>query len=215
MNFFAKLETEYFENYLNLIKTTIENDSKKIEERFQAIKDSGEEPFTTDEGYEYNPYGELEDEMFSLQGMEQLMYKTYLIGILVFIEDQINNVCTSIEREDKLIFSYKDLKGSGVSRSIKYLETVIRKDFLADLETRKHFEIAREIRNSLVHQDGRIDKDYIKKIEAYITEYPNMLSIEYTYKIQITYNYAKSLINLSKKINSELGIYDKSFWNLN
>ena len=213
MNFFTELQIEYFENYLSLIKTTVENDSNKLKEKEQKIKDGGEKPFTSEDGQHWDPYDDLIDEVFHMENMEQLMYRTYMIGILVFIEDQINNVCISIERADKLMFSYKDLKGTGVGRAIKYLETVTKKDFLTDTETRKHFEIARIVRNSLVHQDGKIDKNNRKKIETYITEYPDILFLtEATYIIKIKCNYLKTLIDLSKKIYLELKVQNRPLW---
>ena len=210
MSFFADLEIGYFEDYLDLIKKTIEDDSKKLEQKYQEIKESGAKPFTNEDGQHWDPYDDVADEGFRLDEIAQLMYRTYVIGVFIFIEDQINNVCSSIERTDKLMFSYKDLKGSGVSRSIKYLETVTGKVFPAYTETKEHFEIARIIRNSLVHQDGQIDDRDELKIEAYIAKYPKILSLNQIRKISITHDYAKILVNLSRKINLELEKYVKA-----
>ena len=210
MSFFSDIQIVYFEDYLDLIKQTIEGDTKKLNEKNQELKDSGAKSFTYEDGQHCDPYDELADEAFRLSEMEQLMYRTYVIGVFIFIEDQINGVCSSIERADKLMFSYKDLKGSGVSRSIKYLETTTGKDFPAHKDTRENFDIAKIIRNSLVHQDGFIDDNNRTKVEEYITKYPKILSLTQLGKIEITYNYAMTLVNLSRKINLELEKYDKN-----
>ncbi len=212
MSFITELEIGYFRDHLSLIKKTIDEDLKKLEQRDLDIKNSGVKEITTEDGQHWDPYDELVDENFFLKEREQLMYKIYVIGIFVFIEEQINNVCISLEKEYKLLFSYKDLKGTGVGRSIDYFKKVTKKDFLVDLETRKNFEIVRIIRNSLVHQDGQIKDNDKNRVESYIKEYPHMLSFNQNYNIKINYDYAKSLINLCEKINFELREYDFPLW---
>ena len=142
--------------------------------------------------------------------LEQLMYRTHAIGVFIFIENLINSVCKRIHMVDKLLFSYKDLKGNGISRSITYLETVSKTKFPSDQTTKEDFEIAKIIRNSLVHQDGAIEEKDVVRIETYITKHPKLLSLDNLKNVVITYAYAKFLIDLSKKISVELERYSKS-----
>lgn len=206
-SFFANLKIGYFEDYLKLIKKTIESDSKKIEDRFQELKASDAKVISTDEGY-WDPFDDVSDDAYQLSEMEQLMYRSYVIGVFIFIETQISDVCRILKRIKGTFFAYTDLKGNGVDRAIKYLQTISGDTLLADPLIKEEFEVAKIIRNSLVHNDAVIEHNDKKKIENYSKKHPKQISLSQYQEIEITHQYAESILLLSKKIKSILAKYD-------
>lgn len=210
--FLLSLKVGYFKEYLNLIKKTIDEDTKKLNVAHQELIASGVKTYQADDGYEWDPRDQLADEAFEIDQIEQLMYRTHLMGVFSFIEDQINHTCRAMHRYDKLPITYKDLGGTGISRSIKYLETFTRNNFPKDQTVKEDLEMAKIIRNSLIHHDGFIEDKDLNKVKAYITKHPEMFSLTTLNEVKITYRYNNFLIDLSEKINKELEQYDKSPW---
>lgn len=206
---FSDMKNGYFEEYLELIKTTIENDRQKVNKRAEEIEKSGAKTIVTEDGV-FEPYDEVTDAHWEIEEMEQLMYRTHIIGVFIFMEAQITSICETIYKKDNILFSYKDLNQTGVSRSIKYLKTVLKQDFPADISTREEFEIAKIVRNALVHTEGRIREENISKIENYISTHKDLISLKMK-EVKVTYEYAKSIIELSKKICNELETHDSDW----
>lgn len=196
-------KNEYFEKYLHLIKNTLDKEWKDLEIKAKKYKNA--KPIQTEYG-SYDPNDFFADMAYEIEEMEQLMYRSYIIGVFVFMESQISNLCELIGKKET--FSYKDLKGNGISRSIKYLEAVLKIKFPLEKDTRNEFEIARIIRNALVHREGEIEDIDKQKITKYITDNPKILFLKEK-TLSVTYEYAKSLINLNENICKNVEDYNK------
>lgn len=199
----------YFKKHLKLIKSTIDKEreradveKKRIE---QYIKKGG-----TYSGSE-DPDDYLGNITWGINEMSQLMYRSFVIGVFVFMEFQITQLCEQIKITKKQIFSYNDLSGNGIGRSIKYIKDVLKIQFPTDETLREKFETARIIRNALVHKDGEIKPKEIQKIKKYIKDNPNNLSIDKN-KIILNYKYAKSLIDINKRMCDEVTKYNTEEW---
>ena len=197
-------ETGYFKNYLKLIKDSVKKEAEEIEARNEQMKADNVQSYTDGEGYYWDPYESLADDMFRVGEMEQLMLRTFVIGVFVFLEHQINHVCNRIQSKKAEIFSYKDIQGNGVTRSIKYLKKLSGVEFPKEIGVAREFEVARIIRNSLVHSGGLINKDDIPKLELYIKNNPGLISINQHRKVLLSCEYAEALIILATKISTEL-----------
>jgi len=196
----------YFKKYLDLIEHTIKEDSKILDRRVKELKDV--KPVFDEQTGWYDPGDELADMAYELEEMEQLMYRTFVIGAFIFMESQINNLCGQVKKLHNQKFSYKDLRGTGINRSINYLKKALEISFPTNDRTSREFELARIIRNALVHSEGEIDENNILMVNSYIEEFPNRLKWDHK-RIVITHEYAISLIELNKKICLEVENHNK------
>lgn len=199
-------KSTYFKKHLKLIKSTIDkewewadSEKKRIE---QYIKKGG-------------TYSDLEDPAdylgniaWEIDEMSQLMYRSFIIGIFVFMESQITQLCEQIKITEKQIFSYKDLSGNGIGRSIKYINTVLKIQFPTDEDLREKFETARIVRNALVHKDGELYQEDIPKIKKYMENNSDNLNIDKD-KIILMYKYAESLIDINTRICDGVTKYNR------
>lgn len=202
--------TRYFENYLALIKNTVDEDEKRIEDyvkRSEIRKDniSAEE--------QERLIDDISNEYFEADEMGQLMYRSFVMSIFIFMEAQISALSSHIYKEQKQKFRPNDLRGAGVTRSINYVETVLGIQFPSDSELRYEFEIAKTIRNSIAHSDGLgfMNEGEKTKVERYIRENPDKLSLDNS-GLSIKYDYAKKLIYLNEAICKEISKYWKELW---
>lgn len=204
--YFTQIKIEYFQDYLKLIQNSIKNDLEKLEVENQTLVDSGAKPIENEYGY-FDPFEDLANQAFQIEALEQLMLSSFVIATFIFLEDQINQVCILIQRDRKLIFTHKDIKNTGVSRSIFYLEKILEKKFPADSIVKEEFAIAQLVRNSFTHNDGVVDKNNLQRIQSYILKHPGTLSLNHFSKILITSKYCESLIKLISNISDELEIH--------
>jgi hypothetical protein len=195
-------KNSYFRDYLSLIKSTLDKEEAILLKKDEAIKNGETKPFTTDDGYYFDPSEELADMAYEIDEMGQLMYRTFVIGVFVFMESQINKTCEFVQSSKKQKFSYKELKGNGITRSTKYLKDVLEMEF-PSLEARDDLEVARIVRNALVHNDGEVDESGVNKVAAYIAKYPDRLALDNSI-ISIMHPYAESLISLNQAICREV-----------
>ncbi|KKU81483.1 MAG: hypothetical protein UY07_C0017G0021 [Parcubacteria group bacterium GW2011_GWA1_47_8] len=192
----------YFKKYLNLIKTTVDNDNEKYkteEKRVRGVMSEESDKSVINEGEDYLAYMELE-----ISETEQLMYRSFVISTYVFMEAKITSLCVYAEGYFEQIFSHKDISGRGVGRSIKYIEKVFGENFPSTQPFKFKFEIAQKIRNALVHNEGIIKDEDKPKVNEFIRKYPGVLEINSTGEIKITYNYAKDMVSLNKDICKEI-----------
>jgi len=92
----------------------------------------------------------------------------------------------------------------GIGQAVKYLEKVLMLDkFPINNKLYDEFNIAHKIRNYLVHEEGKIKSEDTIKIKINKT-HPNILHIDQSGEIIITFEYAKSLIALNKNICNEI-----------
>lgn len=194
----------YFEKYLDLIldTTKTENDTltAKTEEVRRIVKEKGLDP---DEGEEH-----LAELAYEVGEMEQLMYRSFVLSVFISMEDLITRLCNHVQRESKQSFSVRDLGGSGISRSIRYLETVLEKSFPADAGLCSRFEVAWKVRNALAHAGGDIEGGNKIIVETFISENPGLLRVNSISsnrgEIWVSAEYAASMVVLNEEICDEV-----------
>ena len=198
LKFEASINHGYFEEYLKLIKSKVEEENKRlskiVNETEQAIQ------LEKDEGYTEQANSYLENLGFELDQFEQLMYRSFHITWFVFVENLFGDVCKHLKEERKELFGYKDITGSGIGRSVKYLEKLLGQPPILDKDIDNQFKLAWKIRNSFVHADSLISKDDLIFFKKYIKENPNLLHIRGQNRIELTFPYIESLLKLSSGI---------------
>jgi hypothetical protein len=192
-------EISYFKDYLNLIQETTKNNIESIKKREAGMKAQSHKVRSDGLSY-WDPFDQLGDEAFRINEIKQLMLNTLVVGIFMFIEYKINYICTHLGKEREIIFSYKDIRGN----SVKYLEKVLDSAFPTDPNIKKNFEVARAIRNGLVHSNSVINKNKVPIINEYIKNNSDLLSIDKQNKIELTEGYTEYLIKLAEEICDDL-----------
>lgn len=200
----------YFKKYLNLIKSTVDKEAveyKVEEKRVRGIMAEENDKRILEEGEDH--LGWLGLEMWQT---EQLMYKSFIVSIFIFMEAKITSLCVYAEEHFKQVFSHKDLAGNGVTKSIKYIERVFGESFIADPSVKFKFEVAQKIRNALVHNEGVIKDEDKSKIKEFMKKYPGILDTSSKGGINITYKYANEMISLNKYLCKEISKKWKVKW---
>lgn len=198
-DYMVERETQYFIQYLTLVKSHVDEEEKKLETFQKKIEAEKEKEHYLD------AVDHLHDLAYESWEFEELMYKSFVVSVFIFLEDLTVQLCRYKQRETNQSFSYKDIKGGGVGRSITYLQKLLGEHPIADLATREQFDVARKIRNALVHADGILSKEDVPSVLVYIKKNPEILGVhEQTRRVSITYAYAESLLGLATKVTTEL-----------
>lgn len=193
-------ERSYFERYFELISSTIKVESEKLNtkaEEVGSMVSKGEA-----DGNDADDY--LADLAYELSELDELMHRSFVLSVFVFMEDLITQLCKQIQKSANQTFSVKDLGGSGISRSLKYLEKVLGKQFPSDPDLYSRLEVAWKIRNALAHSGGIVEKGNRPVIEAFIAKNPGSLCMSQVGRIEISASYAKSMIELNAEICGEI-----------
>lgn len=203
--YIIKKNIDSFKKYLDFIKYTIKwNEKQTKKEEIKAKKAVVEKKEVSDN---------LDDYLACLsedhEQLEQRMYQSFIINTFTFIEVRIIELCKYIEKEKVQLFSYTDLSGmGGIGKAVKYLKKVLTLDkFPTNQKLHDEFEVARLIRNAIVHKEGKIKEDEIKKINKIYSE--DILYINQSKEIVISSKYGKLLINLNQNICDEISQYFK------
>ncbi len=193
----------YFEKYLDLILETAKIEEKKLEDIVKELRGKTAEGTSRDEVEEH-----LSELAYEVGEMEELMYRSFVLSVFIFMEDTITRLCHHVQLESKQAFSVRDLSGSGISKSIRYLETILGKPFPQDPDLHSRFEVAWKVRNALAHADGDVEGGNKALIENFISKNPELLRINprgtETGEIWVSAGYAKSMITLNKEICDEI-----------
>lgn len=206
-NYDIERNSEYFEEYLALIELKVKEDSDRLEEMQRDIEKSEIKRNPATEDYRYDARDYLVDKAYERDEFQQLMYKSFVISVFVFMEGIANDVCNYVQQERKEVFNFKDMREIGIGGAIKYLHKLLGKHPLVHDATRKEFEVAWKIRNALVHADGMLKKDNLSLIEDFIEKNPKSLRIGSASRISLTYSYVESLLLLSSRFSKELGTH--------
>jgi len=192
--YLAKKNLEYLREYLNLIHSKeAEHDAefKKAEmKRFEIYVQNGGDP----ELYEDEESEELALEQFEIR---ELMYRSFIVSAFMFMEQMTNNICRALQSKTKQLFTYKDMGGIGIGRSINYLTKILGEHPINDTDTREAFDIARLARNAIVHSNGQLSDDEVNRIEKLIKTKRTNLKIGW-HDLDIRADYAESTLELAK-----------------
>ena len=97
------------------------------------------------------------------------------------LEEAVNTLCRLYHNINHLDKEVKDIKGSGLERAAKYLKDVVGIDgFTADKQW-EYITVIRDARNMVVHNGGRIYKEFDKydKFKIVYREEDHQLYLEY------------------------------------
>lgn len=193
--FLAKKNLEYLREYLNLIHSKEKEHGAEFEKvqqgRFETYLAQGGDPeFYEDEGIE-----DLALEQFESR---ELMYRSFIVSAFMFMEQVTNDVCAALKTKTKQLFTYKDMSGNGIGRSINYLTKILGEHPINDNDIREAFDIARLARNAIVHSNGQLTDDETARVEKLIKAKRTNLRIGW-HDVDIRADYAESTLELARK----------------
>ena len=113
--------------------------------------------------------------------VDLLTQYSMLLTMVSLLEEAVNTLCRLYHDINQLDKELKDIKGSGLERAAKYLKTVVGIDgFTADKQW-EYITAIRDARNMVVHNGGKIYKDFEKydKFNIGYREEDHQLYLEY------------------------------------
>ena len=113
--------------------------------------------------------------------VDLLTQYSLLLTMVSLLEEAVNTLCRLYHDINQLDKELKDIKGSCLERAAKYLKTVVGIDgFTADKQW-EYITAIQDARNMVVHNGGRIYKDFEKydKFNIGYREEDHQLYIEY------------------------------------
>lgn len=92
------------------------------------------------------------------------LYTQYslLLTMVSLLEEAVNTLCRVYKNMLSLSKDLKDIKGSGLERAAKYLKTEVHIQNFTNDQDWEYITAIRDARNMVVHNGGRLVKDYDK-----------------------------------------------------
>jgi hypothetical protein len=133
--------------YIQSINKEVENlrDAKEPEDFFDEITgNSSKENF---EDYRIDRFEELYD-------IQQILNKTYIITLCMFIEKHLRIVCQTIQEKKSEIFSLNELQGnSGIDQCVRYVKKLTNIDLTVQVPD---LSLLSTLRNIIIHNNGQL-----------------------------------------------------------
>jgi len=197
----------YFKNYLSLIESAIKKEEQKYDKEDKEFLRDKKNLSERDIYFGEEHFIEL---WFDVQKTKQLLYRSFVLSLFIFIEREVIELCYSLFKKDKGVFCYKDLSGQGISRGITYLEKKLNHKFPKNDDTRNKFKVLQKIRNTIVHNNARIRENDKIFIMNQVKSGNCLLEVDkHDDEIILNHDYALDVINLYKKIYKETFICRK------
>lgn len=113
--------------------------------------------------------------------VDLLTQYSLLLTMVSLLEEAVNTLCRLYYNINHLDKELKDIKGSGLERAAKYLKDVVGIDGFTSDKQWEYITAIRDARNMVVHNGGRIYKDFDKynKFKIGYREGDNQLYLEY------------------------------------
>ncbi|MGI6366134.1 MAG: hypothetical protein ACOX2G_10500 [Bacillota bacterium] len=106
---------------------------------------------------------ESEDERRKLEDyFPNLLRSSLFVTIYAAVENHLNRLCRRLAKGDGL--AVEDLRGNGIIRAGTFLSKVCRVDFPWDSEEWNQLKEYNQLRNILVHNDGRDQGNHLKQL---------------------------------------------------
>ena len=89
------MESDYFDSYLELIKSTIDLKITKLNKEYKAFEESVKKGEIDQETLDrHGDWGA--DEVYEIDKLEELLYRSFVVSVFIFIERSLNDFCDFI-----------------------------------------------------------------------------------------------------------------------
>ncbi|HEX3095766.1 MAG TPA: hypothetical protein VHQ20_01465 [Patescibacteria group bacterium] len=188
--------THYHEQFIDIILAHIKQLNSDLETTTLKHKSN---PEPDESGWRLDDH--LGDMSHDIDVMSNTLFKSFVLAVLMYMESKLLGLCDHLQKEEKQKFNVRDLEGTGMRRSIKYLNLILDTNFVQDAQLKKDLMVAILIRNSITHADGVVDnKEDRSSIQKYMDTHPSSISLDSDDNLFINENYARELISINEKI---------------
>jgi hypothetical protein len=191
---------------LDQIERCISEVHEAIEERLRDferyVSDEAERgnTDTRDESYEWNSHRHWEfSELFP-----QIVRHSMFLTAYALLEHTMLELCEALASERPHAVSRKDLQGKGVEQAVAYLKKVqgiAFPDQIAEWSRLKHYQ---EIRNALVHRDGRLPSQPKGEAAREFLETGQLGSVDRLRRVSLTLSGCQDMIRTMRRFLTQL-----------
>lgn len=93
------------------------------------------------------------EEYKEYEGIEKIMYKSFLLTVCMTLEEELKKLCTFIQFQNNQILSVFDLHNPGISKCLTYIGKVSGESVL---NNNKYIDVMVKLRNAIIHEGGYI-----------------------------------------------------------
>ena len=165
---------------------------KEIETKFQTDKNVIEEKQDSISSVDFDEFNDLYNDYYNIELHHvDIHRKSCLVTLYSYLESFLNYLCECLYDLNGYSVKYTDLKGHGIFRAKLYLDKVVGVDFKKINPEWTKICNLNLIRNSIVHNSGKSDKEKTNKL---IKSEPN-LSLNMFNEIRIKDDYVNEAIS--------------------
>ncbi|TWI57915.1 hypothetical protein [Halalkalibacter nanhaiisediminis] len=159
-------------NFRLVTLSTIINRYINEKKEQEAIFDNLRNTFfncSDEESERFNPH--IGDDLRTTEEAYFLQIDSISKGVLLnsysLLENSLNDICSVYQKILNLEISYKDIQGSGIERSIKYLKKIIGNENINNNQQWSSIRDWNKIRNVIAHNDGFINESIENIIQKF------------------------------------------------
>ncbi len=165
---------------------------KEIETKFYTDKNTIKEKQDSILNVDFDEFNELYNEYYNIELHHiDIHRKSCLVTLYSYLESFLNHLCECLYKLNNYPVEYTDLEGKGIIRARLYLDKIVGVDFNKINSEWASIKNLNLIRNSIVHNSGKSDRE---KIDRIIKNEPN-LSLNMFNEIRIKDDYINEAIN--------------------
>jgi hypothetical protein len=167
------LYEDYFDAMEGFLQREADGNSKRLNELLANYRERGGKPlrpkrYLDEESFIADEIDEITADLQRIDEFADLLWKSFFISLYSFLEAQLNRECRDRQRENKSIKdSLEDIKGKGIERAKTYLVKVLKSSFPFGTSPQwQEVKLYGKLRNSLVHNEGKISDEDLRKYIA-------------------------------------------------
>ena len=146
----------------------------------------------------------LDDESWDLQGIfceyfPSLQRRSALLTVCSYFEHELDKLCMLYQSEKSFKLALSDINGKGIDRSITYLEKVAGIDVHKTSNEWNHIKKIQNIRNVIVHQDGKLHDHQGNPIKAAIDYINQVEFLEGEDEVVVKKGFLKHVVDIYKQ----------------
>lgn len=145
----------------------------------------------------------FEDEYNVLLSMAVLTRHSLFTSTYSLLETFLNDLCSTLKEERKLLIDISDLSGAGIFRAQTYLSKIIHVDFPSSHRSWQRICNYNKLRNCLVHADGQLSNDSNKQLLKFITGHKH-LEMNILAKVQLQEGFVPEVCDTMAQFVREL-----------
>ncbi|WP_068713897.1 hypothetical protein [Vibrio tritonius] len=138
----------------------------------------------------------------------QYQKQSFLLMLVSFFEDYLNQLCHSFHFEKGLSCTLKDYSGSGLERAKNYLRKVAKIEVPTGTFSWSKVIEARDIRNVIVHNAGHLDEELHSKQLRIVAKNLNLNSHQFArVHLEVTQVYVLEIVEAMTSVVNDLWRY--------